>query len=78
MTQPGNEGLTFRFRIQATNELGISVYSDEIRLVATDPPGTPVLSMTETARTLTSLELVFDKPVSDGGAPVIGFLLYQD
>ena len=43
VTQPGNEGKTYRFRIAAINELGTGNYSDEIRLVATDPPGTPTI-----------------------------------
>ena len=43
VAQPGNEGKTYRFRIAAINELGTGNYSDEIRLVATNPPDTPTL-----------------------------------
>ena len=52
VTQPGNEGKTFRFRVAAINELGTGVDSDEIQLVATDPPSTPTLSLLENTRTL--------------------------
>ena len=35
ITQPGNEGRIFRFRIAVENSLGTSVYSDEIQLMST-------------------------------------------
>ena len=79
VTQPGNEGRSFRFRIRAINALGTGLtISDEIRLVATDAPGTPTLQVIESARTLTSLLLSFGAPATDGGAPVIGYHLYCD
>jgi hypothetical protein len=78
VTQPGNEGKTFRFRVAAVNEFGTGPMSAETRLVATDPPGTPTLSLLETTRTLDGFELAFGSPASAGGAPLIGFLLYRD
>jgi hypothetical protein len=76
--QPGNEGNTYRFRVAAQNELGTGVYSDEIRLVATDAPDTPGLSLLESSRTLTSVELSFGRPASSGGSSITGYTLYQD
>ena len=74
----GNEGKTYRFRIAAINELGQGNFSDEIRLVATDPPGAPTLTLRESTRTLTSMELAFGPPGSAGGAPLTGYHLYRD
>lgn len=36
--QPGNAGKTYRFRVAAQNMLGTGPFSNEIQLVATDPP----------------------------------------
>jgi hypothetical protein len=79
VTQPGNEGVSYRFRITAQNALGTGLtISDEIRLVATDAPGTPSMTVIETSRSLTSLILSFAEPTTDGGAPIIGYNLYRD
>lgn len=75
----GEEGTTYRFRITAQNVLGTGLtISDEIRLVATDAPGTPTVATIETSRTLTSIILSFGEPATDGGAPIIGYHLYRD
>jgi hypothetical protein len=73
----GKVGETFRFRVAAQNELGTGVYSREIRLVATDRPGTPTLTHIESLRTLTGVTLRFRAGTS-GGASIIGFHLYKD
>lgn len=78
VTQPGNEGTTFRFRIAAQNALGTGVYSDEIQLVATDAPAAPSLTLLGSSRTLEGFTLTFGKPASDGGAAIVGYLLYRD
>lgn len=78
VTQPGNEGRTFRFRVAAVNALGTGPYSDEIQLVATDPPDPPTLTLLESSRALDGFLLVFGRPVSDGGSALIGYLLYRD
>jgi hypothetical protein len=71
-------GLTYRFRLAAVNQLGTGVLSDELQLVATNPPGTPTVTLDETSRTLDGFKLNFGRPSSDGGSPHIGFLLYRD
>jgi hypothetical protein len=72
-------GKTYRFRLAAVNMLGTGhVVSDELRLVATDAPGTPTLALEESSRALEGFKLNFERPVSDGGSPHIGFLLYRD
>lgn len=68
----------FRFRVAARNELGLGVYSDEIRLMATNAPDTPSLSLVAYSRTLTGFQLSFGAPTSAGGAPLLGYVLYQD
>ena len=73
-----NVGLTYRFRLAATNMLGTGVFSDELRLVATDAPGTPTVTLDASSRTLDGFRLTFGRPASDGGSPHIGFLLYRD
>jgi hypothetical protein len=75
----GAAGTAYRFRITAQNVLGTGLtISDEIRLVATDAPGTPTMAVVETSRTLTSVLLSFGEPATDGGAPIIGYHLYRD
>jgi hypothetical protein len=78
VTQPGNEGRTYRFRVAAVNALGTGVTSDEIQLVATDAPDPPTLTLLESTRTLHGFQLSFGRPASDGGSALIGYLLYRD
>ena len=73
----GNEGKTYRFRVAAQNVLGIGPYSDEIQLVATDAPGEPYIQTDEDSRTLTSIQLDFTKPDSDGGSTISGYQLWR-
>ena len=76
ITQPGNEGKIYRFRVAARNVLGTGPYSAEIQLMATDAPQQP--SMQLKARTLTSVDLEFTAPSDDGGSPITGYKLWRD
>lgn len=78
ITQPGNEGKIYRFRVAAQNVLGIGPYSDEIQLMATDAPLVPVLLDKFSSRTLTSIDLEFQAPADDGGSPITGYQLFRD
>ena len=60
------------------NALGTGGWSDEIRLVAADAPGQPTLTLLEATRSLEGFRLSFGRPASDGGSPLIGYLLYHD
>jgi hypothetical protein len=73
ITQPGNEGKIFRFRVAAQNELGTGPWSKELQLMATDAPGAPSLSLNELARTLTSVMLEFTAPLDNGGSTITGY-----
>ena len=66
VTQPGNEGKIYRFRVAAQNVLGQGPWSDELQLMATNAPSTPTLTYDESTRTLTSVTLRF-APGSDNG-----------
>lgn len=78
ISQPGNEGKTYRFRVAAQNVLGTGPYSDELQLMATDAPQAPSISYREETRTLTSVTIDLSKPVLDGGSPISGYQLYRD
>jgi hypothetical protein len=78
VTQPGNEGNVYRFRVAVANSLGTGPYSDEIRLMATDPPALPTLTTDDSQRTIDSVFLHFAANADDGGSPIIGYLLQRD
>ena len=78
ITQPGNEGRTYRFRVAVENSLGIGPYSDEIQLKAVDPPLAPTLTLDEDSRTLSSVSLKFEPDADTGGSPITGYVLYRD
>ena len=78
VTQPGNEGKYFRFKVAAENLLGIGPYSIGTVLMAVDPPAAPTIVVDETSRTLTSINLKFVPDVNNGGSIITGYLLYRD
>jgi hypothetical protein len=71
-----DEGKHFLFRVAAVNSLGKGDYTEDIILVATDPPSSPSLSLL--SRGTDKFYLQFIAPSSDGGSPIIGFRLYRD
>jgi hypothetical protein len=46
--------------------------------MAVDAPLSPVLTVDNTKRTLTSIVLNFSPDVDNGGSSIIGYLLYRD
>jgi hypothetical protein len=46
--------------------------------MATDAPSEPFLALIEESRKLTSIELQFTKPISNGGSPITGYQLWRD
>ena len=46
--------------------------------MATDKPTSPSLDVSETTRTLTTIDLKFGAPADNGGSSIIGYLLYRD
>jgi hypothetical protein len=38
VTEPGNEGNIYRFKVAASNALGTGVYSNEVQLMAVNAP----------------------------------------
>jgi hypothetical protein len=78
ITQPGNEGKTYRFRVAAENVLGVGEWSDEIQLMATNAPLVPSIADEYLTRSLTSVWLQFTKPTDDGGSPISGYVLWRD
>ncbi len=68
-------GITYRYRIQATNAAGFGPRSDVIYatpLTLPDPPGSFVLAPGER-----SIELSWDFPIETGGSPVVEFIVYR-
>jgi len=78
ISQPGNEGKIYRFKVAAENALGIGEYSDEVQLMAADAPDAPTIALVSGSRTLTSCQLKFAPGASNGGSPLIGYRLYRD
>ena len=68
----------YRFRVAVENSLGVSEYSDEIQLMATDPPATPTMTLDEAARTVDSIRLHFVPATDTGGSNIIGYKLWRD
>jgi len=73
VTQPGNEGKIYRFRVAAENVLGVGPYSREIQLMATNQPSAPTLTADQASRTLTSIKLHLKTPTDNGGSPITGY-----
>jgi len=53
--------------------LGQGPWSDELQLMATNPPSTPVLTLDQNSRTLTSVTLKFAPGSDNGGSPITGY-----
>jgi hypothetical protein len=45
ITQPGNEGKNFRFKVAAENLLGVGPYTIGIVLMAVNPPDAPTIAI---------------------------------
>lgn len=58
--------------------LGVSEYSDEIQLMAVDPPNAPVLTLDQEARTIDSVTMDFTPDPFTGGSLIIGYKLWRD
>lgn len=53
--------------------LGVGPYSQEIQLMATNAPLAPTMIAKDSSRTLTSIDLEFFAPSSNGGSPITGY-----
>ena len=78
MVSAAYEGKIFRFRVAVKNMLGISEYSDEIQLMAVDPPAAPTLTLDNAARTIDSVSLHFTPDADTGGSLITGYKLWRD
>ena len=78
VTQPGNEGNIYRFKVVAENGLGEGLYSEEVQLMAVDEPDEPTITAVDSSRTQTSIRLNFAPGALDGGSDIIGYKLYRD
>jgi len=78
ITQPGNEGKNFRFKVAAENLLGTGPYSIGTVLMAVNPPDAPTIVADEASRTVSSINLKFVPGASNGGSLITGYLLYRD
>ena len=78
ISQPGNEGKNFRFKVAAENMLGRGPFSIGTVLMAVNPPDAPTIGVDELTRTLTSIYLKFIPGASNGGSLITGYLLYRD
>ena len=58
--------------------LGQGPWSDELQLVATNPPSTPTLTFNQNSRSLTSVTLQFAAGTDNGGSPITGYQLWQN
>lgn len=58
--------------------LGVGPYSQEIQLMATNAPLAPTMIAKDSSRTLTSIDLEFFAPSSNGGSPITGYQLWRD
>lgn len=77
VSQPGNEGKRYRFKVAAENLLGVGPYTTAgIVLMAVDAPKAPTLQLG--SRTITSVNLKFVPDVDNGGSVITGYLLYRD
>ena len=75
---PVCEGMIFRFRVAVENMLGISEYSDEIQLMAVDPPAAPTLTHDPAMRGIDSVALHFTPAADTGGSLITGYKLWRD
>jgi len=64
--------------VAVENRLGTGVYSDEIQLMAVDPPLPPTITMDPVGRTLTSVSLLFSPNADTGGSRIVGSELWRD
>lgn len=78
ITQPGNEGKYFRFKVSAENLLGVGPDSVGTVLMAVDPPIEPTVTIDEASRTLSSINLKFVPDADNGGSLITGYMLYRD
>ena len=54
------------------------MYSDEIQLMATDPPAAPTMTLYPDSRTIDSVGLYFVPDADTGGSRITGYKLWRD
>ena len=74
----GQIGFKFKFKVSATNVIGQGDYSSELAVVAANIPDSPTASIDDTTRTLTSATVKWVFSGSNGGSPVLGYIVRRD
>lgn len=71
--------MSYKFRLQAQNEEGVSPWSDEVSfLTLPDVPGPPLRPATKGRLHPHSFKVRWDPPADDGGSPVENYILEID
>jgi len=64
--------------VAAANVLGQGPWSDELQLMATNPPSAPTLTYDQSSRTLNSITLHFAPGSDNGGSAISGYQLWRN
>lgn len=72
------DSLTYGFKIQATNLIGISEMSNTQYFVCADVPAAPASPPVLEEATETSITFSWSAPADNGGSPVTGYKAYMN